>query len=313
MLSTRLPLHKHSAKFTSHRRVHPKRCYVTGSSSEFSRGAAQFQRTASKRAQDFQKSAQDFVTDTGKKVSDIIEEQNLSDKAQKAASTAQNKFQDLYAEVQVRTSSQVSSRQPPCTALCSATPNLFLLWRITAHATQDNARRTYWKLDSEYRINDKARKARRRVEQAAADVDQQYSFKSRVRSIREDVQRKWPTWQRQAQEFFATTPGKLVLAIGVGLLFSTGLIWSLLNLLLVLWWLSVPLSLFSLSVAQRQQKEAYKKAAQQQAKQQQGWAGFPGFGRQAGGQQGGGMGQQAGGPVIDAEYTVVSDDKKQKR
>jgi hypothetical protein len=200
----------------------------------------------------------------------------------------------------------------------AAAPSLSAVARSNLRVwAQDNARRTFWKLDTEYRLNEKARRARRRVEQAAVDMDQQYSVKSRVRAITEDVQRKWPTWQRQAQEFFATTPGKLVLVIGLGLLFSTGLIWSLLNLLMVLWWLSLPLSLFSLSVAQKKQQEAYRKAAQQQTKQRQGWAGFPGFGKATGEQAssgfGGGTGQQGGGPVIDAEYTVVSDDKKRKR
>lgn len=259
---------------------------AAGNANDFSKGAAQFQRTASQKAEEFQKSAQGFFNDAGKKVSEFVDESKLGEKASKAASNAQSKLQDIYAEA------------------------------------QDNAQRTYWKLDSEYQLNAKARKARRRVEEAVNSVDQQYSVRNRLRTIREDVQRNWPRWKQQAEEFFATTPGKVLLAVSFGLLLSTGVFWSILNLFFILWWLSIPLSLISLNAAQKQQEEAFRQAAEQQARQRQGWGGFPGFGAGFGSTQqassssrksSGGGWTKGGGPVIDAEYTVLSDDEKKRR
>ncbi len=171
-----------------------------------------------------------------------------------------------------------------------------------------------------------------RAEEVARDLDQQYGIRRRFRSTREYVTRMWPVWQQQLDAFTATWYGKAAVFLGICLLVSTPVFWSLMNLLLLLWWLSIPASMFLINYAQRKQAEQFQQ--QQQAEQARraanpfadlfgraasGAAGAgarTGAGRgsgSSGGARGGRWAGQQDGPIIDAEWTSIDEDGGSRR
>ncbi|PNW76014.1 hypothetical protein CHLRE_12g551100v5 [Chlamydomonas reinhardtii] len=189
---------------------------------------------------------------------------------------------------------------------------------------KDKARRVYVRLDSEYDISSKTAKAAKKAGEAARDIDQQYGLRRRFRAAREDLARKWPGWQKQLDEFTQTTPGKITVFAGLCLLISTPLFWQLLNVLLLLWWLTVPLSLLAINAAANQQAEQMRRQQQAEAEAEarrranpfaemfrDAGAAFGGAAASSGG--GGGRGRGSGyvqqdGPVIDAEWTSLDEE-----
>lgn len=184
---------------------------------------------------------------------------------------------------------------------------------------QVNAKRTFVKLDSEYSISDKAQKAARKAEEAAKDLDQKYSVRRRIRGAVETVQRKWPVWSKQFSEFSETWYGKVVIILGVFLLFSSAIFWKVINFVLLLWWLSVPLSFLAIDVIRRQQAE--RVAAQERARQRAAnpfadmfrasTSSYASSGYSSRGTSAGGSSRsyrQQDGPVIDAEWTSLDED-----
>ncbi|PNH06244.1 hypothetical protein TSOC_007420 [Tetrabaena socialis] len=204
-----------------------------------------------------------------------------------------------------------------------------------AEAAKVAGKRLFVKLDSEYDLTQKSARAAKRAEEAARDIDQQYGVRRRLRSAREYVVRMLPTWQRQLDEFTGTWYGKTAVFAGICLLVSTPIFWSFVNLALLLWWLSIPLSIMLLDYARKQQAqrlqqqeaeeaEAARRAAQNpfaemfrgafDARRSAGAAGGRG-GRTGGGAGGGGGGRGSftqDGPVIDAEWTSLDEGGKPK-
>ncbi|KAG2446550.1 hypothetical protein HYH02_008537 [Chlamydomonas schloesseri] len=194
---------------------------------------------------------------------------------------------------------------------------------------KSKARRVYVQLDSEYDISSKTAKAARKAEEAARDLDQQYGLRRRFRAAREDLARNWPAWQRQLDEFTQTTPGKITVFAGLCLLISTPVFWQLLNVVLLLWWLTVPLSLFVLNAAANQQAEQIRQQQQAEAEAEarrranpfaemfrEAGAAFGGAAAGSGGaggssSRGSGYVQQDG-PVIEAEWTSLDDEGNPK-
>lgn len=187
----------------------------------------------------------------------------------------------------------------------------------------DSARRTYVKLDAEYQIQDRVSRAARRAEEQLRDVDQTYSVRRRLRNFVEYVQRMLPSWQRQFNQFAATPVGKVAVFTGIVLLASSTVFWRMLNVAIMLWMLSVPLSLVLLDVARRRQAEAAAQAAADAAERQRRSNPFVDLFRgraAAGGSRSGGAAarqpqsgsssswKQQSGPVIDAEFTSLDDD-----
>ncbi|KAG2486554.1 hypothetical protein HYH03_014855 [Edaphochlamys debaryana] len=191
-----------------------------------------------------------------------------------------------------------------------------------AREVQDQARRTFVKLDSEYDISSKMNKGARKVEEAARDIDQEYGVRRRLRSVRDYLARNWPSWKRQVTEFAATPAGKVSVFVLACLAFSTPAFWSLLNLLLLLWWLSIPLSLMALNYARSKQEEAARLAQEEEMRRAatnpfadlfrsaaSGARAASSAARTAGrGGGGGGRAARTEGPIIEAEWTPIVED-----
>lgn len=137
-----------------------------------------------------------YARDAGKKFQQFVSENELDGKLKKAQKQAGQAFEEL----------------------------------------QENAKRTFVQIDSEYNISDKAQRTARKVEEAARDVDQTYGVRRRIRNTVEYVQKKWPIWNRQFSEFATTWPGKITIVLGMLLLFSSAIFWKFLNVVLLLWW-----------------------------------------------------------------------------
>ncbi|GLC34874.1 hypothetical protein PLESTB_001173100 [Pleodorina starrii] len=191
--------------------------------------------------------------------------------------------------------------------------------REAADKAKEKARRAFVQLDSEYELSAKAARAVRRAEETARDIDQTYGVRRRLRSARDYLARSWPTWQRQFDEFGATWYGKITIAAALCLLLSSPLFWGLLNVLLLLWWLCVPLAILMLNAAreaearrlQEQEAEAARRAANPFAELfRDAWgARATGRGPRAGA---GGAARRGGfvqqdGPVIDAEWVTIDE------
>jgi hypothetical protein len=132
------------------------------------------------------------------------------------------------------------------------------------------------------------------------------------------LQRQWPIWSKRISEFSQTTSGKVV---GVGLFvlaLQSGLFFSLLNWLLLLWWLSIPLSMALGSAIRKKQVEQMQQQAEEANRQQANpFAGF--WNKQ---QAGSGSASKSGGsktnwdtdgPVVDAEWSTIDDDTPRRR
>lgn len=117
---------------------------------------------------DFSSKFEDQTRQAKKQFDNFVDENQLKDKAQKAANTAQKKFQDVFEQF------------------------------------QESASRKYKQMDSEYQFTEKAERAAKRLDETWRDVDQSYSIRRKARNATEYLQKKWPVWQRQLDEFSAT-------------------------------------------------------------------------------------------------------------
>lgn len=101
------------------------------------------------------------------------------------------------------------------------------------------------------------------------------------------------------------------------LIISTPIFWRLLNILLLLWWLSIPISMFLISQAQKRQAE--RMAQEQEERERRAQSPFADMFRQyarggtsaasAGPAKSGGSGgsRRSEGPIIEAEWTSIDD------
>lgn len=196
----------------------------------------------------------------------------------------------------------------------------------TYQTVEEGVKSTATKFDREYNLSEKAQKAGKRFEETAREVDSRYGVRNKLRGIVDDVQRKWPRWRRQLEEFWATPFGQVVGIAAVGWLFYTGAVFWLLNWLLLLWWLA-PLFLVPLAryINKQQLEELERQAREQQERQRAAANPFSAFGKgfsqAAAGAAAGKRAQaapeqgkrrtysQQDGPVIDAEWTSLDDGK----
>lgn len=177
---------------------------------------------------------------------------------------------------------------------------------------QDSAQRTWRKLDAEYALTEKAQKTARRLEEQAREVDQTWNVRRRLRSSVDHAQRMWPVWSRNLDAFSATWYGKSTILFVLLAVLSSSWFWKLFNLILILWWLAIPLAAMVVGSAQRQATE--RAAAAEAQEQQRRQNPFANMFRQRGpgSSRAGPVGPQSG-PVIDADYVVLSDDDVRKK
>eukprot|EP00197_Chlamydomonas_leiostraca_P011985 CAMPEP_0202859538 /NCGR_PEP_ID=MMETSP1391-20130828/1603_1 /ASSEMBLY_ACC=CAM_ASM_000867 /TAXON_ID=1034604 /ORGANISM="Chlamydomonas leiostraca, Strain SAG 11-49" /LENGTH=258 /DNA_ID=CAMNT_0049538575 /DNA_START=47 /DNA_END=823 /DNA_ORIENTATION=+ len=185
---------------------------------------------------------------------------------------------------------------------------------------QESFKRTWTKLNSEYEIEEKAAKAAKKAEEAMKDVDQTYNVRRRLRNAAEYLQKKWPVWSAQLDAFATTWYGKATLLLVLLAIMSSPLFWRALNLLLIVWWLAIPVAAALLQAAQRRAAQRAQEEAEERARARNPFADMFARARSsatagggsggAGGRSGGGRwGVQQSGPVIDAEYVVIKEDK----
>lgn len=234
---------------------------------------------AANTSDNFQESAQRLARSAQEKVNDFLKEQDLQRKAEKAAKELKKTAQDTYDRVELK------------------------------------ARRTYSKLDYDFQLNAKAQKAAKRVEEAVRDVDQQYSVRRNIRNWKELVQKKWPIWRKRLDEFSNTTAGKVVILGLLVVVLSSPLFWRVVNFVLLLWWLSVPLSIVLVNYASKKQAERFEQEQEKVREQQRRRNPFadifssnPSPARNgSSGVKGKGGRTQQDGPIIDAEWTSLDD------
>ncbi|KAJ9512553.1 hypothetical protein QJQ45_018941 [Haematococcus lacustris] len=155
------------------------------------------------------------------------------------------------------------------------------------------------------RLRDKPPKAQQCCSAAACygTLDQTYQVRRRARNGLEYVQRRWPAWQKQLDEFSETWVGKATIVTGIVLIVSSPLFWRFLNVLLLVWWLAIPLTATLVNAAQRRAAEQATAAAEEQRRRQQ-QNPFAEFFRARASSSGKTAGRYSGyeGPVVDAEY-----------
>eukprot|EP00200_Dunaliella_tertiolecta_P018633 CAMPEP_0202398618 /NCGR_PEP_ID=MMETSP1128-20130828/1436_1 /ASSEMBLY_ACC=CAM_ASM_000463 /TAXON_ID=3047 /ORGANISM="Dunaliella tertiolecta, Strain CCMP1320" /LENGTH=257 /DNA_ID=CAMNT_0049001795 /DNA_START=34 /DNA_END=807 /DNA_ORIENTATION=- len=196
--------------------------------------------------------------------------EEMKQKARVAAQGAQSKLKDLYTQA------------------------------------QESAARTWVRLDSEYSLSSKAEKAGRRVEETWRDVDQTWNVRRKLRNSAEYVQRKWPTWQKQLDQFATTWYGKTTLLIAIVAVISSPIFWRLMNIVLLVWWLAIPVAAAVLNSVQKRAAMRAQEEAEEEARRANPFAEIfrPRQGRRS-------PSAQQEGPVIEAEYITISkDDKK---
>ncbi|GFH13818.1 uncharacterized protein HaLaN_09769, partial [Haematococcus lacustris] len=122
-----------------------------------------------------------------------------------------------------------SSRSAPTSTVDFARAAVNKLRTFSTHASE-SARRQLAALDREHSLREKAARLGKRVEEAARDLDQTYQVRRRARNGLEYVQRRWPAWQKQLDEFSETWVGKATIVTGIVLIVSSPL------------WLAIPLT-----------------------------------------------------------------------
>lgn len=129
----------------------------------------------------------------------------------------------------------------------------------------------------------------------------------RLRAAFADVKQRAPTWRRQAKEFAATPAGKASLVVVAVLLISSGAVFQLLHLFWLVWWLSVPVTMFLAS-------EACKNASAGGATSA--WGPSPGSSSNVKSSRSrsssNGRGWEKDGPVVDAQWTSLDADDQPK-
>ena len=162
-------------------------------------------------------------------------------------------------------------------------------------------------LDSTYNIKQNLDRTAKRVSEAAQDIDQQLSFSRRVKNAASDFNRKAPTWRRQFGEFSSTQGGKATLLFVFVALVMSGTLWQLLNLVWLLWWVSVPVGMYMANENRKQWQE-------QQERQQREGGSSSSSGRSSYSSGGGGLSKKySQGPVVDAQWVSLDDDGTYKR
>jgi hypothetical protein len=203
-----------------------------------------------------------------------------------------------------------------------------------AEQLQDSGSRAARKLNSTFHLDEQGRRAQAAVSEGTAWVEQRLSVKRRLRLLAETVRQDSPKWRRQLKDFNESTFGQvfwgvvLVYSLYSGLFFSV--LFSFLRIVFLISWFLPLLLFFSLrqfngqmAAAQAQQRAA---AAQQQQMGRNPFSGFGGGSPFAGFQQqqqqqrrrgasqaskpGPDFAQQAGGPIIDAEYETIDEGDK---
>ncbi len=183
-------------------------------------------------------------------------------------------------------------------------------------------------LHSEYDLQGKADSASKRVQEATADIDQQWGVRRRIRAAAADVRQRLPTWKRKIGAFSATQEGKAAALVLFVVLLSTGALWSVLNLAWLLWWVSLPVGFLMADQARKEAATAAATAAAESEQRRREAASpfasfFGGRGRGPGGssaRRGGSSGGSGGrvyadqdGPVVDAQWVSLDDDGSYKR
>jgi hypothetical protein len=182
----------------------------------------------------------------------------------------------------------------------------------------DGVKRTASQVNTKFDVTGKAQQAANQVSEQAKVVDTRFGVKRRLRNIQDDVQRKWPIWRKKYTEFSRTLPGQAMILAFVFFLFSSGIIWKLLNLLFIAWWLAPFLFLLVGRFSPKASDAAARRRAQQeeQRRRQSDFLRTAFFGQQRQRGPGGGPGgpSDAGGrrkyddgPVIDVEATTIDE------
>ncbi|KAK9789931.1 hypothetical protein WJX73_009412 [Symbiochloris irregularis] len=196
-------------------------------------------------------------------------------------------------------------------------------FRSGAEEVGSRLRRTASTVDHKFDLSGKAQKAATKMKEQARAVDSKFGIQYRLRGLGDDLQRQLPKWGKQYSQFSKTSLGQVVTTAFIVYLFASGLAFRLLNILFILWWL---LPIIALPLARRKNQQAQARAAQQQRQQQSIFNTiFSGMGAGRNQQQSGGFGRQAAsnsysgkrrdysnmadGPVIDAEWTTIDDEK----
>lgn len=135
-------------------------------------------------------------------------------------------------------------------------------------------------------------------------------------------QRQWPIWSKRASEFSQTTAGKVTGVALFVLALQSGLFFALLNWLLLLWWLSIPLSMALGNAIRKKQVEQMQQQAEEYNRQQANpFAGF--WSQQQSASSSGSSSRSSSGgsksrwdqdgPVVDAEWTTIDEDTSRRR
>eukprot|EP00878_Enallax_costatus_P004504 GHUV01004744.1.p1 GENE.GHUV01004744.1~~GHUV01004744.1.p1 ORF type:complete len:287 (+),score=109.23 GHUV01004744.1:298-1158(+) len=223
----------------------------------------------------FAQRAQEFAETAQQRVQDFVKQQKLEEKAAAAGQSAKQKLTEAYEE------------------------------------TEQNVRRTFMKLESEHNFSSKIDGAKRKVAETARDIDQEYSVSRKVKSAYADAKRMWPTWKRQFSDFSQTQVGKTtLLATFVALLFS-GALWQVLNVVWLLWWLSIPVSLLVANQNRRAAQQAAATGSNPFTGGPWGSSNSSGFGSSGFGSSSNSShstrGSNADEPVVDAEWVSLDD------
>lgn len=226
----------------------------------------------------FAQRAQEFAETAQQRVQNFVRQQKLDEKAAAASQSAKDQLTAAYEE------------------------------------TEQSVRRTFLKLESEHNISGRIEDAKKKATETARDIDQEYSVSRKIKATFADAKRMWPTWKRQFTNFSQTQFGKTALLVAFVTLLFSGALWQVLNVVWLLWWLSIPVSLL---VANKSRRAAQQAAATGSAPFTGGRWGSSGFGSSGFGSSGFGSsssssnstrGSNADGPVVDAEWVSLDDD-----
>eukprot|EP00879_Flechtneria_rotunda_P001703 GHRR01001865.1.p1 GENE.GHRR01001865.1~~GHRR01001865.1.p1 ORF type:complete len:286 (+),score=109.27 GHRR01001865.1:158-1015(+) len=216
----------------------------------------------------FAQRAQEFAGTAQQRLHDFVQEQELDRKAAAASKAAQEKLSTAYQE------------------------------------TEQNVRRTYMKIESEHNLSAKVNQTRRWLSERARDIDQKYSMRRKVKTAADDMKRLVPVWQRQFKEFSSTQFGKASLTLAFVVLLFSGLLWQLLNMFWLLWWVSVPVSLYA---ASQKRKETQNQAGYTSSNNPYGSSSSSWYNSSSSRSSSRGTGYNSDGPVVDAEWVSLDE------
>jgi hypothetical protein len=163
-------------------------------------------------------------------------------------------------------------------------------------------------LDSTYNIKQNLDKTAKRVSEAAQDLDQQLSFSRRVKNAANDFNRKAPAWRRQFGEFSSTSGGKATLLVAFVALLMSGTLWQLLNLVWLIWWVSVPVGLYMANENRKQQQERQQQQGSSNDNSSNFGSNFSSSGYYGRSGSNPLSKKYSQGPVVDAQWVSLDDD-----